>query len=100
MKRLIDFIRYKNCPWCGQKIKFFDLIYLDAFKSTQCKKCRKFYRNSIINHILSIITPFILLVIPIFWFELSAFLVIPIGFFIMLYIGVLAEPVKLESGKT
>ena len=100
MNKIIEFIKNKNCPWCNQKLNSTEIFILSAYTPTQCKNCNNFYVNSKINDFLSVITPFILILVPVIWFDLNAIFLFSLSFLLPFFKNSLTEPLKYGTGKT
>jgi hypothetical protein len=87
----------KRCPWCRAYLSVGQLFFLEREPPSQCKACRKLFRNSLLWDIVSFFLPVLISSL------VALFLGLPPAFWIVLWLVtyllshmLLAQPVKAQ----
>ncbi len=93
-------LKRKNCPWCGHKLNFIELIFLDEHSPKICKYCGKYIKSSAVNSIISVVLPFVLCFISYYFFGIEMLLSLSLLLLIPILRFLLAEPLKYNINST
>src|SRR5262245_49143779 len=92
--KFYQFMKNKNCPWCGHKVGFIKLLLLDDQTPTACKNCGKFLKNSSANLVIPAVITVVLFAASFYLIDIDAIFSVALLLLFPVLRFALAEPIK------